>query len=90
MRYRKIVKRGKYKKKNKHSSKFKKYVKIKKIPVGQARSALSARTRALLILSFTVPVVSLVVFKLVRHFFKKGPKHVRYRWYSPLRFARQG
>lgn len=90
MHYRKIVRRGKFKKKNKHSSKYKKYVTIKKVPVpGQTRSALSSGMRALLIVSLSVPVVTLTVFKLVRHFVKKGPRHVRYSRYSPLRFARQ-
>jgi len=91
MRYRKFIKRAKFKKKNKHSSKYKKYVKIKKVPVAcRERSGVSPGHRALLILSITVPLVSLVVFKLVRHFLNKGTKHVRYRRYSPLRFASQG
>jgi hypothetical protein len=85
MRYRKLIKRGKYKKKGEHSSTYKKYVKIKKVPVGCGLSP-----RAALILSFTVPFASLVVFKLMRHFLNQGQRHVRYRWYSPLRFARQG
>lgn len=90
MHYRKIVKRGKYKKKNKHSSKYKKYVKIKKVPVGCTRTGLSPAVRMTVILSIAVPLVSLVLFKLVRHYLNKGKRHVWYRRYSPLRFARQG
>jgi hypothetical protein len=72
MPYRKLVKRFKYKKKRRHYSKYKKFVRIKKIPVdgcsGRERPGRSWGPRLALVGYLAVPFVYMAVARLLRQY----------------------